>query len=216
MVWTIYCHTHISSGRKYVGLTVRAWQRRWSQHVTQSMKSSGGRSHFQNAIRLYGKSAFSHEVLETCDSLEDANAAENKWIEELGTRNPVKGFNLMIGGQHVPHSKKNPWDRPGMRDVYLEAFRNPVVREKLRSASMGKTQSQEARMKNSAAHKGKILNLEHRSKISLSLRGRSPSQKTREKISASMSGRTLSSETRAKISNTKKLRASGDVDRTAQ
>jgi hypothetical protein len=116
MVWTIYCHVHAESGRRYVGLTTRTWQRRWSQHVSQSERlSRKGWSHFANAIRKHGKEAFKHEVLETCVTLEAANAAEQEWIEKLGTRDPAKGFNLAKGGQHTPHPIKNPWDRPEYR-----------------------------------------------------------------------------------------------------
>ncbi len=120
MAWTIYCHTHIVSNRRYVGLTSRTWQRRWAQHLVQARSRSSGWSHFPNAIRKYGKDAFSHEVLETCDTLEAANAAEERWIEELGTRDPTKGFNTAKGGGFYPNpEKKNPWDRPEFREKML-------------------------------------------------------------------------------------------------
>jgi hypothetical protein len=90
--WTIYCHTHVDSGRRYVGLTSRSMERRWSQHVAQAKTSRGGRWHFPNAIRKYGKNAFSHEILEICYSLEEANTAEDKWINHFDARNPERGF----------------------------------------------------------------------------------------------------------------------------
>lgn len=114
--WTIYCHVHIKSGRRYVGLTKLTMLQRWNRHVYNSMKLDGiGYSHFANAIRKYGKDAFDHEVLETCFSVEEANAAEERWIEHFGTRDPEKGFNLAPGGAHTPHPKRNPWDQPGFR-----------------------------------------------------------------------------------------------------
>lgn len=116
MTWTVYCHTHVETGRRYVGLTSRTWQRRWAQHVSQSFRSNFGRSHFQNAIRLYGKDAFSHEILGIHDTLEAANAAEHEWIEKLGTTDPEKGFNFLKGGSQKPPSpERNPWDRPEYR-----------------------------------------------------------------------------------------------------
>ena len=121
MPWTIYCHTHIETGRRYIGLTARTMERRWSQHVTQSKSAKGGRWHFPNAIRKYGPEAFSHEILEiVATSLEDANVAEERWIEELQTRDPDNGFNLAKGGQHVPHPiRRNPWNRPEFREARL-------------------------------------------------------------------------------------------------
>ena len=132
MPWTIYCHTHIESGRKYVGLTSQTILQRWNQHVSKAYDSKGGRWHFPNAIRKYGKDAFSHEILEVCDSLESANLAEEKWIEFHKTRDLQFGFNLMKGGNHIPHPKKNPWDRPEYRVKSLMAakarWNDPAIR----------------------------------------------------------------------------------------
>lgn len=123
--WTIYCHTHVATGRRYVGLTERSMGRRWSQHVTQSKYAKSRRSHFMNAIRQYGPGAFSHCVIMHLDSLESANAWEEFWIEFLDTRNPAHGFNLAKGGKHVPHPKRNPWDRPEFREKHAAARARP-------------------------------------------------------------------------------------------
>lgn len=89
---------------------------RWNQHVLNAnSRPKGRRSHLWGAIRKYGPQAFSHEVLEVCETLESANEAEAKWIDHFDSRNPEKGFNLMKGGKHIPHPKKNPWDRPEFR-----------------------------------------------------------------------------------------------------
>ena len=63
MPWTIYCHTHIETGRHYVGLTKKTWQKRWNQHCSQAKSSKDGRWHFPNAIRKYGKEAFTMKSL---------------------------------------------------------------------------------------------------------------------------------------------------------
>jgi GIY-YIG catalytic domain len=125
MPWVIYCHTHVESGRRYVGLTKTSMLSRWVKHVYQANKADPKRrSHFSNAIAHHGKDAFSHEVLETCETLEDANAAEERWIEELGTRNLEKGFNLMKGGGSQPHPlRKNPWNDPSYREKCMDASR---------------------------------------------------------------------------------------------
>jgi len=113
--WTIYCHIHIESGRQYVGLTKKRMLQRWNEHVYNACKRGMGRrcAHFWNAIRKYGKDAFSHEILETCNTLEAANLAEEKWIEFYDARNPEKGFNLAKGGKYLPNpERKNPWRDP--------------------------------------------------------------------------------------------------------
>jgi hypothetical protein len=116
-VWVIYCHIHTESGRRYVGLTSQTWQKRWKNHVNAAKSAKGkGSYHFANAIRKYGADAFSHEVLEVCSTLEEANAAEARWIERHKTRDPIFGFNIEPGGQHKPHPiRKNPWDDPEYR-----------------------------------------------------------------------------------------------------
>jgi hypothetical protein len=135
MPWTIYCHIHIDSGRRYIGLTKRTMERRWSDHICAAKRSKGGRWHFPNAIRQYGKNAFSHEVLEVCETLEAANEAEIKWIDHFNSRDPRFGFNLAPGGEHIPHLKKNPWDRPGYREkqsiIMKERWKDPEFRAKI-------------------------------------------------------------------------------------
>lgn len=135
--WTIYCHIHRESGRRYVGLTRATWRQRWNRHVYSAKKVGGvGYSHFAAAIRKYGKNAFDHEVLQVCPTLEEANAAEQHWIWTYGTRDPLRGFNLTPGGAHVPHSVRNPWDDPEFRKRGLEfiAKANALATPEVRSS----------------------------------------------------------------------------------
>jgi hypothetical protein len=111
---------------------------RWNQHCAQAKSSKGGRWHFPNAIRKYGKDAFSHEVLEICHDLEVANLAEECWIEFYDTRNPEKGFNLAKGGVHTPHLiRKNPWTpqlRAAMSTTIRTTIQDPVVKANRQAA----------------------------------------------------------------------------------
>lgn len=118
-MFTIYCHTLDSDGRRYVGQTKRTWRQRWDQHVSQakSEKFKYSRNHFYNAVKKYGRDAFSHVVLMQVETLDEANAWEEFWVEFFDTCNPTHGFNLTKGGSHTPHPVKNPWDRPEFRAV---------------------------------------------------------------------------------------------------
>ena len=198
--WTIYCHTHIESGRRYVGLTSQTWRKRWKNHMSAAKSSKGGRWHFPNAIRKYGKDAFSHEVLEISGTLEEANSAEEKWIAHFDSRNPKKGFNLEKGGGHTPHPTKNPWDRPEYRAKCLPISREnqkkaaaaasaqktqsrPEVRAKLSTVMKELANTPEGRAQRvAAANPGKTLGPEHRAKISAS--SRSKDSDVRARISA--------------------------------
>jgi len=153
--WTVYCHIHVETGRRYVGLTVKTMLARWNQHVYMARYSKGGRWHFPNAIRKYGPEAFTHEVLEVCHDIQVANLAEECWISFYDTRNHAKGFNLAEGGQHIPHPvRKNYWDDPEYRARQVEAGRawSKTPRAQAiyaigRSTARGRTCSPETRAK---------------------------------------------------------------------
>lgn len=119
-IWTIYCHTHTESGRRYIGLTQYTMMHRWNQHCAQAKNAKNNRSHFVSAIRKYGKKAFSHEILAQSWDLEGANITEETLIRQEDTRNPKTGFNLAKGGLHVPHPiRRNPWNNPEYREKQL-------------------------------------------------------------------------------------------------
>lgn len=114
--WTVYCHIHIATGRRYIGQTKLTPLSRWNGHVRSAFQNKKGCSHFWAAIRKYGKEAFSLQTLEVCDSIEEANEAEEAWIESFSSRFPEFGFNLMKGGRRTTqYIRKNPWDDPEYR-----------------------------------------------------------------------------------------------------
>jgi hypothetical protein len=150
--WTVYCHTHVESGRRYVGLTKLTMARRWNQHLANAKRKSGkGCHHFWNAIRRYGKDAFIHHVLGACHNVEQANLVEEVWIFLLDARNPERGFNLAKGGDHIPHPKKNPWDRPEFRERMTAQLKSmhtdPAFVAKNKAASIAVSRSPEFRAK---------------------------------------------------------------------
>jgi len=169
--WIIYCHIHVDSGRRYVGLTKTTMLKRWNRHIYSAHRSAG-RSHFANAIKKYGKDAFSHEVLETCYSLEAANAAEIRLIEEPGTRDPLKGFNLARGGNSYQSRslQANPWERPEYRARMLEVKKGLWANPAYRASLTGWKHSASARQKISASSSSLRHLPDTKEKISSSLR----------------------------------------------
>lgn len=178
--WTIYCHIHRESGRRYVGLTKATWRQRWNRHVYSAKRVGGvGYSHFAAAIRKYGPGAFDHEVLQVCFTLEEANEAEQHWIWVYDTRNPLRGFNLTPGGAHTPHPVRNPWDDPTYRAEHAPKFskmakarwKDPFIRAKNTAASTATLRSPEVRARCAESQRGKIFTEEHREKISANMSG---------------------------------------------
>ena len=97
MRFTIYCHTCVVSGKKYVGQTCTSIMRRWIQHVSDATTKPRGGA-FHAAIRKYGADNFTHEVIDIVVTQEGANIAETRWIEHLNTLCPF-GYNLDCGGK---------------------------------------------------------------------------------------------------------------------
>ncbi len=207
--WIIYCHIHHESDRRYVGLTKMTWRKRWNRHVYCAVKRND-KTHFANAIRKYGKDAFDHKVLEVCNSLEEGNAAEEKWIEHFDSTNPEKGFNLKRGGAHTPHPVKNPWDRPEFRAKmkrHLKSFIAAGQSPEARAASKAALNTPESKVKRSAAAKASLARPETRKKRE-AMRADPAYGKT---ISDSLKASLFSDEARARMSEASRSSATPEV-----
>lgn len=192
--WTIYCHTHVDSGRRYIGLTKQTMLRRWNRHVYSALHVVKGRGYFANAIRKYGKDAFAHEVLQACETLDEANSAEVLWIDYFKTQDARFGFNLARGGRCAPRTiKKNPWDDPVYRSTQVARLRSATWREHMNQpetkarmsiASVGRIPSEETRRKIGEAGQGRRLTQGHVAKLT----GRRLSAATKLKIAEARRG----------------------------
>lgn len=206
--WTIYLHVLKSDGRRYVGITVNTMMHRWSQHCAQAKSSKGGRWHFPNAIRQYGKDAFSHHVLGVCHDVDQANLVEEVWILLLDTRNPEKGFNLAKGGSHVPHPVKNPWDRPEFREKALAANKRATstsgFREKASQSAKALWLIPGMRERISLKNSQHVFTEEHRSKLAVSRTGVPINPEIRDKISAAQRGKPRDPDSIAKSAASRK------------
>jgi hypothetical protein len=174
--------------------------------VGDAVRNKKGCHYFWSAIRKYGRDAFSHKVLEICSSLEEANFAEEAWINSFSTRLPEFGFNLMKGGTSNPNpralsfSLKAKWEDPefrarsmaaskaGLNTVESKARRSaastklwsdPSMKEKLSAAILNSHSRPEVRARLSAAQSGKTLSSDHRAKISASSRCQDPDVRVR-------------------------------------
>lgn len=203
MSWTIYCHMHTESQRRYIGLTKRTMERRWAQHVCQAKSAKGGRWHFPNAIQKYGPEAFSHEVLEVCETLEEANAAEQRWIAHFKSRDPLFGFNLSEGGGSRPHPiRKNPWNDSEYRAKQL-ARPNLLQTPESRARNKRALNTPESKAKRSQASKEIRSRPEVQRRMEEAARQFSteyrPTPETRAKLSAANKARVVKPETREKL-----------------
>jgi len=236
--WTVYCHIHVATQRKYIGLTSQTVEKRWKNHINAAKSSKGGRWHFPNAIRKYGPEAFESKVLGKFSSLEEANAEEKRLISKYDTRNPEKGFNLAKGGGAQPHPiRKNPWNRPEYR-AKMAAVPSPFHTPQARAANKASLNTSESRVKRvrlskevlarpgmkeklSAISKEIHARPEVKARMSAAFKGkkRGPlSSNVRDKIRASNTGKKHTAESRLKMSLMQigKKRPSEIVERIAQ
>ena len=95
MSYLIYKHTNIFNNKSYIGQTIASanpeirWQR-GNGYINQPK--------FYRAIKKYGWDNFTHETLEFCDTLDQANLREQYWIAVYNSIQAIKG-NLLIKQQ---------------------------------------------------------------------------------------------------------------------
>lgn len=89
------------SGKIYIGKTIQPINRRWSRYRTCKCKDQ---PKLFNAIKKYGFSNFSAEVIETCDPLV-LSSRETYWITHYNS--VVEGYNCTQGGEHMVFSAES-------------------------------------------------------------------------------------------------------------
>ena len=87
----IYSIKNRTSGKRYVGLTIRALDKRLVEHKRSPLPIG-------NALRKHGLKAFDVDVLEECDDEVALSRAEKKWIAHFDTFNGP-GYNCTEGGE---------------------------------------------------------------------------------------------------------------------
>ena len=100
----IYKFTHIDTDRSYIGQTIQNPNHRRLEHIANSRYTSK-EYHFHNALRKYGIDAFTFEVIDTANSLEELNLLEEKYVEHFDSIS--NGFNIRQAGGNKLHSEES-------------------------------------------------------------------------------------------------------------
>lgn len=109
MMYYVYVHENKINGKKYVGITNNI-KNRWScngVHYRPDDKNSKRRP-FWNAICKYGWDSFTHSIIETVDTFEEACEEEKRYIKALNTTDMSVGYNVAIGGNGGLIYKEHP------------------------------------------------------------------------------------------------------------
>lgn len=160
-------------------------ERRWAEHRHISAKHSKRVSYIHNALRKYGLEEFRFQLLEKCDSEDEAFLAEVDWVKALCSNHKDKGFNLDsggLGGRRLSEETK------AKMSASLK-IRPKEFREKIAASNRGQKRSVEARERMSLAAKngktgkcGKPWTEERR--IAMALQAKNISPERRARISA--------------------------------
>ena len=92
--YSVYIHTS-PSGKVYIGITKRIPKYRWGKEGRGYI----GNVHFYNAIQKYGWNSFTHEVLYSNLTKEEAQEIEIALILHYKASNPEFGYNRSLGGE---------------------------------------------------------------------------------------------------------------------
>lgn len=168
----IYQAYHKEFPAFYIGKTIKTLEHRKRQHENEATYNRSN-SYFHKALRKYGKDSFIWVELERCETLDELNNAEKRWIALLKECNH-KIYNLVDGG--------NGGDCGGSK--YWKTH----------------SPSNEMRQKISIGLKRYYKNNDHASK-GRTCKGHKHTEETKSKLSEIKRGHIVTKETREKLRN---------------
>lgn len=175
MNYIVYKHT-APNGKCYIGMTCQTMERR-----ARGGRAYSGCTAFYNAIQKYGWDNFTHEILESGLSYEDASNRERHYIEVFRSLTSQNGYNLESGGgTNTVVSEETKRKISEKLTGRKGTPHTPESKRKLSEARRGKKmppRSEEYRRKLSTARKGCVFTPEHRANISKSKSGAATSGK---------------------------------------
>ena len=92
--YCVYKHTCLKNGKLYIGITSRKPETRWGCEGYGYHHNA----YFTNAIKKYGWDSFSHEILYSGLSLEEAEQKEIELIALFKSNEREFGYNISSGG----------------------------------------------------------------------------------------------------------------------
>lgn len=75
----IYKITNKTTGKIYIGQTIRTLEQRWKRHISDALNNILD-THFARAIRTYGPDDFEIEQIDTAETQEELTLKEHNWI----------------------------------------------------------------------------------------------------------------------------------------
>ena len=100
-----YCYkiSNTNNNKIYIGIT-NDYKKRWREHKCASKNKD---TYLYRAIRKYSLNTFYMEILKTAKTWDEICNIEINTIKQYDSTNPLKGYNLSIGGEGVQGVKKS-------------------------------------------------------------------------------------------------------------
>lgn len=172
--YILYKHTSPSK-KVYIGITKRLPEQRYNYG-----HGYRGNPHFFNAIKKYGWNNFSHEVLESGLSEEEAKKREIELISLYDSTNPSKGYNRSPGGDLLS----------------VDSIQKIAITRKTNGTDI----------KESIRMKALWRDNDYRTKVLANMRGKHRTEEQKERYRKALTGRKLHAETKKKLSEISSLR----------
>lgn len=136
--YVLYEHRNKVNGKRYIGISSNL-ERRWRGNGCNYK----GSPLFYNAIKKHGWDTFSHRILMSGLSEEQANDLEIFYINKFKTNNKKFGYNIAPGGYNHPF---NPYK-----------YHTAEAKAKISKANKGKKRTEEWKRQHSERMKGLLV-----------------------------------------------------------
>lgn len=124
----IYCAYNKINDKRYIGQTIQLLCQRKGDHYKVNDDT-----HFHRALRKYSKEDWEWKIIDTAYNAEELNDKERYWIQFFDCCNPIKGYNMQVGGQCERQSKEQiRYARDKFVELYSKNNDNIKVHKNIR------------------------------------------------------------------------------------
>ena len=163
-MFSVYIHTNLINGKKYIGITSQKPEYRWADG-----KGYKHNDYFTKSIFKYGWNNFSHEIIYSNLSKKEACLKEQELIEKYKSNLHDFGYNMESGGIYCKISKET-------KDKISKSLKGHIVsketKNKIRNTEKGKKLSKETKDKISKSNRERFKDPIERYKCGNGTRGK--------------------------------------------